>query len=81
MAEVEAKKVVELYHPDKQWKGLVVLWSDKRTTVCWKNGNTQEISCCYTSEPSEELFFIAQAFYTEPGEKFGYRVREIHKEA
>jgi len=73
-----AHKVAELYHSEKPWKGLVVLWKDGRVSICWKNSNSKEVACCYTSsQPSEELYYMAQAFYTEPGEKFGYRVREL----
>ncbi len=80
-AEVEAKKVVELYHPDKPWKGLLVLWGDKRWSLCWKNDKTKEVQCCSESEkPEEDVFYMIQAFYTEPGEKMGFRSRELHKE-
>lgn len=76
-----AKKAVELYHPEKKWKGLVVQWQDGRVTTCWKNSNDKAIQCCYTTpKPEEDFFYMVQAFYTEPSEKFGYRVRELHSE-
>jgi len=55
-----AKKVVELYHPEKPWKRLIVQWEDGRTAFGCKNNNTKEVHCCYTSEqPSKELFYTA----------------------
>jgi len=75
----EARKAVELYRPEKKWKGLVVLWKSGHVTTCWKN--SKEIACCYTTpKPEEDFFYMVQAFYTEPSEKFGYRVRELHGE-
>lgn len=78
--KVEAEKAVELYKPDKPDKILITLWKDGRTTACYKKD--ADIQCCYTtSEPTPELYYIWQAFFTSPEEKFGYRVRELHGEA
>lgn len=77
MEKVEAEKAVELYRPDKPDKILITLWKDGRTTACYKKDT--EIYCCYTtSEPTPEMYYIWQAFFTSPEEKFGYRVRELH---
>jgi len=75
---VDAEKAVELYKPGKPNKILVTLWKDGRVTACYKKAT--DIQCCYTtSEPTPELYYIWQAFFTSPEEKFGYRVRELHR--
>ena len=76
MVEADAKKVHELYHPEKKDKILLVLWSDNHVTACYKKDAKDSVCCYHTSTP--EFFYITEAFFTEASEKFGYRVRELH---
>lgn len=74
VAEVE--KAVELFKVGKPDKILLTLWKDGRVSSCYKKDT--DVRCCYTTgEPTPELYYIWQAFFTEPVEKFGYRVREL----
>ena len=74
--EVDVEKAVEAFDGEGR-KVIIVLWKDGHLTVC-HNSEPKKFECYVTSKPGgEELFYIAQAWYSG----LGFKIRKIDESA
>ena len=61
-------KETKLLLKDDKVKGIIVLFEDGRVGVCSETPSGER-TCYVTSKPSEKVFYIAQAWFSNLGMK------------